>query len=153
MQQPLTLFRRTGAISMICLTSLCFCGATNPQGCQTQNLNVGPSKGKVAAVLVGTAAVVAIGTVVLVEVHKSHHTVKGCVSAGPGGVVVTTLNEKPKTFLLEGDVANVKVGDLVQFHGNKIKRTRDSSGYQTFEVQKIRKDFGPCNVLPSAPKS
>ena len=153
MQQPLTLFRRTGAISMICLASLCFCGATNPQGCQAQKFNVGPSKGEVAAALVGTAAVVAIGAVVLVEVHKSHHTVKGCVSAGPGRVMVTTLGEKPKTFLLEGDIASVKMGDLVQFHGNKVKRTKDRSADQTFEVQKISKDFGPCVVFPSTPKS
>jgi hypothetical protein len=153
MEQSPALFRRTGATSMICLASYCLCGATDPQGCQTQNTNIGPSKGQVTAAVVGTVAVIAIGTVVLVEVHKSHHTVKGCVSAGLGGVVVTTLSEKPKTFVLEGDVASVRVGDLVQFHGNKVKKTKDSSGDQTFEVQKIKKDFGPCKLLPSAPTS
>jgi hypothetical protein len=153
MQQSSKLFRKTGSISLVGLSAFLFCGATNPQGCQTQNTNIGPSKGEVTAALVGTAAVIAVGTVVLVEVHKSHHTVKGCVSAGPDGVVVTTLSEKPKTFLLEGDVASVKVGDVVQFHGNKVRKTKDRSGDQTFQVQKIKKDFGHCKVSPDVPKS
>ena len=88
---------------MICLTAYFCCGADAPQGCQTQSTNIGPSKGEVTATVVGTVAVIAVGTVVLVEVHKSHHSVKGCVSSGPNGIEVTTDGDKPKTYMLEGD--------------------------------------------------
>ena len=148
------LLKRTGprgAVLMICLTAYLLCGASAPQTCQTQQpVNIGPSGGEVLGALIGTVAVIAVGTVVLVEVHNSHHTVKGCVSAGPNGMEVTTDGEKPKTFMLEGNVASVKAGDMVRFHGDKVKKTKDSSGDQTFTVQKINKDYGPCKIATTS---
>ena len=137
---------------MAILTVFLLCGAQSPQGCNTSNTNynIGPSKGEVTAAAVGVVAVIAVGTVVLVEVHKSHHMVKGCVSSGPNGIEVTTEGDKPKTYVLEGNMATVKTGDLVRFHGNKVKKTKDSTGDQTFQVQKISKDYGPCKV-PQTP--
>ena len=147
MNEPVAGMRRTGVISMICLTAYLLCGATAPQTCQTQQpTNIGPSGGEVLAAAIGVVAVIAVGTVVLVEVHKSHHTVKGCVATGPNGIEVTTDGDKPKTYLLEGNVASVKVGDLVRFHGDKVKKTKDSTGDQTFKIQEIKKDYGPCKI-------
>jgi hypothetical protein len=139
--------RPKGAISLVCLTAYLLCGATAPQSCQSgQSTSIGPSGGEVIAAAVGVVAVIAVGTVVLVEVHKSHHTVKGCVSNGPNGFEVTTDGDKPKTYMLEGNVASIKPGDLVRFHGDKVKKTKDSTADQTFTVQKINKDYGPCKI-------
>jgi hypothetical protein len=55
-----------------------------------------------------------------------------------------------KTYALAGVTENIKVGDLVRFHGSKVRKVKDSTGDQTFAVQKISKDFGPCTVKPGA---
>ncbi len=151
LHQGLTPVRRNGAIAFVCLTAYLLCGATAPETCQTQSTNIGPSGGQVIGAAVGVVAVIAVGTVVLVEVHKSHHTVKGCVSTGPSGIEVTTVEDKPKTYMLDGETANVKVGDLVRVHGDKIKKTKDSTGDQVFRVQKINKDYGPCPAGKKTP--
>jgi len=38
------------------------------------------------------------------------------------------------------------VGDLVQFHGSKVKKVKGSAGNQTFTVEKIGRDYGPCKL-------
>jgi hypothetical protein len=83
------MLRRAGIISMIVLTSFLLGGATSPQSCNTSNsqpTTIGPSKGEVVGAAVAVVAVVVVATVVLVEVHNSHHTIKGCVSMGPSGL-------------------------------------------------------------------
>ena len=135
------MFRRTGIFSMIAVSLFLFCGQTAPATCNTQ---IGPSKGEVIGV--GVAAGAVIATVVLVEVNHSHHTIKGCVFAGPNGVEIRTDNGT-KTYTLAGD-PNVKVGDLVKLHGTKIKKVKDSTGDQTFTVEKLNKDYGPCKATP-----
>jgi hypothetical protein len=127
------------------LGSLLLCGATSPSGCKTSSESIGPSKGEVVGAAVGIVAVVAVGTVVLVEVHKSHHTIKGCVTAGPDGLRVHTLNNG-KTYALTGVTANVKAGDIVKVHGSKEKGRKDSAGDQDFMVEKITRDYGPCKA-------
>ena len=144
--------RRIGTTVLLALTSLCLCAADGPTTCGTNQQSIGPSGGEVAGVIVGAAAIgaVLIGSVILID--HSHHTVKGCVLSGPNGLEVQTQNDK-KTYALTGDTANIKVGDLVQFHGNKVKRVKHSTDDQTFAVQKISKDFGPCNQKPLPPSS
>lgn len=147
-----TPLRTNGALAFVCLTAYLLSGATAPQTCQTQApTSIGPSGGEVLAAAVGVVAVIVVGTVVLVEVHKSHHTVKGCVSTGPNGVEVTTIEDKPRTYMLDGDTASVKVGDLVRVHGDKIKKAKDSTADQVFRVQKINKDYGPCPAVKKIP--
>ena len=70
-------------IAFTALSSFLLCGATSPSGCPSGGFSIGPSKGEVVGVAVGVGAAIAVGTIVLVEVHKSHHTIKGCVTAGP----------------------------------------------------------------------
>ena len=148
-----TLLRPTRAVLSVLLTSFLLCGASSPDGCNTssQSNNIGPSKGEVTAAVVGTIAVVAVGTVVLVELHKSHHTVKGCVFAGPDGIEVITDQDKPRTYKLEGDISSVRAGILVRFQGDKVKKAKDSTGDQVFRVQKIKKDYGPCKIAAKSP--
>ena len=142
--------RQAGALSMAALTVFLLCGATAPQQCNTSNERIGPSTGEVVGVGVAVIGGIAIGTVVLVHVHHAHHTVKGCVYAGSNGFEVKT--DDNKVYALSGDTLKVKEGDLVKFHGNKIKRAKGSTDDQTFLVEKINKDYGPCK-LPTVPSA
>ena len=96
-------------------------------------------------------AVVTVAVVVVVEVNKSHHTLSGCVTSGPSGLLLQTSDAK--TYALEGDAASIKVGDRIKFHGSKVKKTKDSAGDQVFKVEQIKKDYGPCPVGPAAPNA
>jgi hypothetical protein len=122
-------------------------GCTN--GLQNEKIGFGPSGGQVAAVAVGVGAVV-VGTIVLIEVHHSHHTVKGCVFSGQNGIEVQTQGDM-KSYALSGDTANIKVGDRFRFHGTKLKKVKGSAGDQTFKVETISKDYGPCKLNTGKP--
>jgi hypothetical protein len=141
------MYRRTGIVSMIAFTLFVCCGQSAPVAC-TPAPQPSHTGAEVAAVAV--VAGVVIGTVVLVEVHKGHHRVKGCVSTGPNGLQIRTINDMDsKTYTLEGVTQDVKVGDLVQVHGSKVKKVKNSIGDQTFMVEKLSKDYGPCKVNPT----
>jgi hypothetical protein len=142
------MIRRTGVLSLVALTAFLLCGATDPNGCQSSgNSHIGPTGGQIAAAVAGVAIVV-VGTVVLIEVHKHHHNVKGCVLSGPNGIEVQTLGDNPTTYTLTGDASKVQVGDLVRLHGSKSK---GDSGDHIFKVQKISRDYGPCKVNRKPP--
>jgi len=140
--------RRTGIVCFVILGSLLTCGSTAPPGCATES--IGPSKGEVVGAVVGIVAVVVVGTVVLVEVNKSHHTIKGCVTAGPNGLAVHTEGNG-KVYALTGVTANVRVGDVIKVHGSKQKGQKDSVGDQDFAVEKISRDYGPCKADLASP--
>jgi hypothetical protein len=137
----------------IVLASLVCCMAIGPTGCtdglQNKDVSFGPSGGQITAAAIGVGAVV-VGTVVLIDVHHSHHTVKGCVFSGQNGIEVQTQGGM-KTYTLAGETTNIKVGDLVQFHGSKGKKVKDSTGDQTFTVEKISRDYGPCKLNSGQP--
>jgi len=146
--------RRTEKMVAIALASLVCCVAVGPTGCtngpgQSSIGRIGPSGGQVTAAAIGVGAVV-VGTVVLIEVHHSHHTVKGCVFSGQNGIEVQTQGGM-ETYALAGETANIKVGDLVQFHGTKGKKVKDSAGDRTFTVEKISRDYGPCKLNSGQP--
>jgi hypothetical protein len=140
----------------IALASLVCCAAVGPSGCavgplQSSSGRLGPSGGEVAAAAIGVGVVV-VGTVVLIEVHHSHHTLKGCVFSGQNGLQVQTQGDM-QTYALVGETANIKVGDLVKFHGTKVKKLKDSASVRTFTVEKIGRDYGPCKVSSGQPAS
>jgi hypothetical protein len=138
--------RRAGIVSMICLTTVLLSGATT-QSCNTTNsqpVNIGPSEGEIIGAAVAVVAVVVVGTVVLVEVHNSHHTIKGCVTMGPSGLQVRDTDHS-HTYDVTGVTANVKVGDVVRLHGDKGKKIKGDPA-QSFVIQKISKDYGPCTA-------
>ena len=147
--------RRSEKLVAIALASLVCCATIGNTGC-TNNLKnddfkFGPSGAQVTAAAIGVGAVV-VGTVVLIHVHQSHHTVKGCVSSGQNGLEVQTQGDL-KTYALVGDTANVKVGDLIRFHGSKVKKVKGSSGNQTFSVERVSRDYGPCKLNSGPPTS
>jgi hypothetical protein len=133
---------------MTCLAAVLLSGATAPQGCNQQSFgNIGPSTGEIVGAAVGVVAVVVIGTVVLVEVHNSHHIVKGCVLAGPSGLQVQDMNNT-HLYNVTGVTTGVKIGDVVRLHGNKQKKVKGEPD-QGFVIQKIDKDYGACKVTPA----
>ncbi len=139
--------RRSGFVSLAAADSLLLCAANSTSGCNSSSSHIGPTTGEVVCAGVGIAAAV-VGTVVLVEVNKSHHTIKGCVTVAPGGLEVQ--NEKDnKIYALTGVTANVKPGDIIQVHGSKEKGEKDSAGNQDFRVEKMSRDYGPGTVGPA----
>jgi hypothetical protein len=141
--------RRKGILAFAALSSFLLCGATtSPTACNSKP--IGPSTGEVVGIGVGVVGGIAVGTIVLVEVHKSHHTVKGCVTAGPDGLEVHNEGDQ-KVYALTGITANVKPGDIVKLNGDKEKHQKDSAGDVDFMIQKISRDYGPCKVALAAP--
>jgi len=139
------MFRRTGTVSLALLGFFLLCGDTAPATCNDPP----PSHTGAEAAGIAIVAGVVIGTVVLVHVHNSHHNIKGCVVAGPAGIQIHSDGDQ-KTYTLVGDT-NVKVGDLVRVHGSKIKKTKDNKDDETFAVEKLNKDYGPCKASPAKP--
>lgn len=140
---------RSGIIAFAALSSLLLSGATSTNGCNSGSFSVGPSKGEVAGAVIGAGAVIAVGTIVLVKVHNSHHTIQGCVTAGPNGVQVLNKSDH-KLYTLSGLSNGVKVGDVIKVHGDKQKHAKNSTGDEKFVVQKINRDYGPCPDAPTA---
>lgn len=140
--------RRSGIVCFVILGILLTCGSTAPPAC---NEKIGPSDGEIIGGVIGVAAVIIVGTVVLVEVsNKSHHTVKGCVTAGPDGLTLHTEGNR-KIYALTGVTANVKVGDVIKVHGSKLKSQKDTAGDQDFRVEKMSRDYGPCKAELAPP--
>jgi hypothetical protein len=134
--------RKFGFIAMAALAPFFLCGATSPTGCQPQQQ---PSNAGIYATAAAVGGGIVVGAIILVEVNKSHHTVRGCVSAGPNGLVVHNESDNAN-YALVGVTANTKVGDRVRLHGSKDKKSKDSPADRTFVVEKVTKDYGPCTV-------
>jgi hypothetical protein len=146
--------RRTEKMIAIALASVVCCVSVGPTGCTNglndKNFRFGPSGGQITAAAVGVGAAVAVTVIVIVEVHRSHHSLKGCVSSGPNGFQVQTPDDS-KTYALAGDTANIKAGELVRLHGTKAKKVKGSPGDRTFTVEKINRDYGPCKLNSGPP--
>ena len=132
--------RAFGVAAFGALTVFLCSGATSPTNCSGPN--VGPSNGELVGAAVGIGAGIAV--IVVVVVHEStHHSVTGCVVAGPNGPELQTSDRR---YALDGDAASIKVGDRVKIQGSRVKKTKDQTGDQVYRVKKINKDYGPCPV-------
>jgi hypothetical protein len=140
-------FRPFQALALSLSLLIC-CGAASG-GCNTSNEQIGPSKGEVVGVAVAAVAVVAVTAVVLVEISHSHHTLKGCVVGSANGLELRTADNK--TYALSGTIADIAPGNNVRLHGDKQKHDKNSPADQVFVVQKMQKNYGPCQALATAP--
>ncbi|MGB9418642.1 MAG: hypothetical protein WCB58_20180 [Acidobacteriaceae bacterium] len=107
--------------------------------------NVGDAKATgVIFAIVGVGALIGVG--IYYAVHHGH-SLRGCASSRPDGIQI--LNESDqKTYLLGGNVNEVKPGDRVRVSGDKQKN--GGSGRQFF-VKKLSKNYGLCRVSASTP--
>ena len=135
------------------LSLLVCCGATSGTCNSGSNDQIGPSKGEVVGAAVGAVAVVAVVAVILVEVNHSHHSLKGCISSTPNGLELRTTENQ--TYALSGTTADIAPGSTVRVHGGREKHDKNATGDQVFLVQKMQKNYGPCQALtpaqPAAP--
>jgi hypothetical protein len=131
------------------LSFLVCCGATGGS-CNTSGDTLGPSKGEVVGIGIAAVAVVAAAIIIPVEVSKSHHTLKGCIFSTPAGLELRTT--KNKTYALSGTLADITPGNTLRLHGDREKHDKNATGDQVFLVQKMQKNYGPCQALaPSGP--
>jgi len=141
------MWHQNGIVAFAGLSIFLLTGTTTPVQCNAAK--IGPSEGQVVGIGVAVVAGITVGTIAIVEVDKSHHTIKGCVTVGPDGVLVRNEGDQ-KTYALTGITTNVKPGDIVKVKGDKNKKQKDSAGDEDFVVTKISKDYGACKA-PEAP--
>jgi hypothetical protein len=103
----------------------------------------GATAGRVTAIVLGIAGVTAGITFGVHAVVKHNHAVTGCAQSGADGLQLTSEPDK-QTYSLVGEVAAINPGQRVRVSGKKSKDR--SAGTQEFLVEKVSKDFGPCEV-------
>lgn len=112
-----------------------------------QSIAYGASNGEVAGIIAGIAGAGALIGILAYVAVKHNHSVTGCARSGPDGMTLTSEPDK-QSYTLIGDVANIKSGDRVRVSG---KKGRDkSSATRKFLVEKVSRDFGPCEVAAAA---
>lgn len=105
---------------------------------------IGPSAGQAVGIFAAIAAVgagIAVGIMLAVRHHPS---ITGCAAANGNSVTLISEDDR-QSYALSGDIAAIKAGDRVRLSG---KKRSDRSGNHTFEVLKLRKDYGPCRATP-----
>jgi len=85
-----------------------------------------------------------LAVVAVVLINHGHHSLTGCVTNGANGMKLTAGDAR--VYSLQGDAASIKVGDKVKVHGSKVKKAKGAEGDQTFTVDKVSKDYGPCSA-------
>lgn len=103
--------------------------------------NIGPSKGEIAGVIIGAAAVIAVTVVVVYHVTHKHPSLTGCVASGANGMSLTNAKDK-KIYALSGDLSALQDGQQFTVKG---KKSKDPSGQFAFHVEKITKSLGLCH--------
>jgi len=102
--------------------------------------NIGPSKGEVVGIIAGAAVgIVVAGYLIYRGTHK-RASIQGCVSSDQNGLRLSNEKDK-KTYVLAGVSGTRQSGRRVSLSGRK---TKDSVGRLTFQVQKLAKDYGAC---------
>ncbi len=106
----------------------------------------GKSYGSGAAIGIGVGAAAAVTGIALYVHHKhsaggTQASLVGCTQEANGAT--SLLSDKDKqTYSLASLSSDVKPGERVELVG---KMTKDSAGKRVFQVQKLAKDYGPCN--------
>ena len=139
------------AARLLIASALAFVAPTS-SGAQTSNccftLRIGPTGGQVAAVLVGAAVVIGVGTYFLARAPR----LTGCVVREGGGLVLQRSGPGDSLYLLEGQTTALQPGERVKVIGRKH---RNGNHQQVVRVSRVAKEYGPCSavagVLPPVP--
>jgi hypothetical protein len=94
----------------------------------------------------GVAAGIGVGVYFAMQFA---HTVKGCVSEDPNGLLLHTQNGK--TYVLLGATSNIKADTTIKVRGTRRKKIPGLTDQPTFVVEKVNKVYGSCSVIPANP--
>ena len=98
---------------------------------------------QVALSITAGAAIVAGAVVgITLAVQHSNHTLEGCITSDGNGLSLRLSDAR--VYKLDGELADVKVGDKLKVHGSRMKKTKGNTGGEVFVVEKVNKDYGPC---------
>ncbi|HWE87118.1 MAG TPA: hypothetical protein VG267_19385 [Terracidiphilus sp.] len=105
------------------------------------------SKGQIAGVAIGIAAVgAAIGVGVYFAI-RHNASITGCAASGLNGLQLVNEGDS-QTYSLMGIVASIKPGDRVRVSGKKKKVAGVA---HPFLVEKVKRDFGACAGQSATP--
>ena len=114
-------------------------------GSQFPDLKYPDYRGAVIGAAVGVGAVT--GIVLYVTLHKA--SITGCTASEHG--INSVIDEKDKLhYVLSDQNLKVEAGQRVKLQGKKRK---DKSGNLTFQVKKIKREYGVCPVGMAHPSS
>lgn len=120
----------------LALIAILLSALPSPASAQTGLGRIGPSNGEVVGAFAGVAAVT--GVVLYLVLRKP--SITGCVRSADGTNSLT--NEKDKnSYTLVDAGSRLKPGERLTLQGRKKK---DKSGKLTFQVKKIKHDYGVC---------
>ncbi len=112
-----------------------------PAEAQFINGQIGPSAGPIVAGIVGTAAALAVVTVLVIHYSKKR-AITGCVVSGDSGM--TLIDEKDKQiYMLSGDTTDIKPGDRMKLKGKKV-RPKSPNKTLVWEARQVSKNYGAC---------
>ncbi|HZO99096.1 MAG TPA: hypothetical protein VFD30_02265 [Terriglobia bacterium] len=99
-----------------------------------------PNGGYKSSTGIAIGAAAAAGVAVAYLALHNRGTVSGCVETADGGPQLVDPKNK-RTYALIPGSADLKPGERVSLKGRKI---RSDNGEMSFEVQEVKKDYGPC---------
>lgn len=106
------------------------------------------SGGQIAAGIAGIVGAVVLITIgVYFGVKHNHQSLTGCARAGADGMTLTSESDK-RNYSLTGGLTQIKSNHRVRVSGKKAKDK--SSPAPKFLVEKVSKDYGPCEVARAA---
>jgi len=107
---------------------------------QTGFGQIGPSKGEIVGIIAGAVVGIAVGGYLIYRATHKHASIQGCVASDQNGLRLSDEKDK-KTYMLTGDSGTLQPGRRVSLSG---KKTKDSFGKLTFQIQKLTRDYGAC---------
>jgi len=128
--------RELTAVLPLCVLLLALAGIV----VLTQKLEAQVTTGQVAGAAVGIAATgAAIGIGVFYAAHHGH-SLTGCAASGSSGLQLLSDHQ---TWALVGEVNDIKPGERIRVAGKK--ESKNSANTRRFLVEKVSKNFGPCD--------
>ena len=127
-------------ILLLCLSLLAVTVPAQAQYAPTGGQAIG-----IVVVIVAVGAAIGVGAYLLIRKTPS---ITGCAVASPNGLSLQNEGDQ-QTYMLIGDVANIKADTRVRVSGKKKKK--DASGKRDFLVEKLAKDYGSCKLLSTGP--
>lgn len=124
------------ALAIVVSLVILSCCVEAQSGSQTPNWTFPDYRGAVIGAAIGVGA--ATGIVLYLTLHKP--SITGCTASENG--INSVIDEKDKLhYVLSDQNLKVEGGRRVKLQGKKRK---DKSGNLTFQVKKIKHDYGVC---------